>query len=90
MQEENSTPAVVQSSVKNEPPKSFGGTSSEDVNAWFFQMELYFHAENQILPVQHRLYAVMNLPADTSIWFRAQIADLNLLGFAKNCFAIGL
>ena len=40
-------------------------------------MELYFHAENQILPVQHGLHAALNLLADPAIWFREQTADLN-------------
>ena len=44
-------------------------------------MELYFHAENRILPVQHGLHAVLNLSADAAIWFRAQTADLNLLSW---------
>ena len=33
VQEEKSTPVVVQSFVKIEPTKSFGGTSSEDVDS---------------------------------------------------------
>ena len=44
-------------------------------------MELYFHNENRIPPVQHRLHAVLNLSADAAIWFRAQTADLNLLNW---------
>ena len=81
MQEQNSTPAVVQSSVKIEPPKAFGGTSSENVDSWIFSMELYFHAKNRIPPVQHGLLAVLNLSADAAIWFRVQQADLNSLSW---------
>ena len=81
MQEENSTPTVVQSSVKIEPPKLFGGTSSKDVDFWIFSMELSFYAENRIPPVQHRLHAVLNLSGDAAIWFRAQTADLNSLSW---------
>ena len=81
MQEENSTPAMVQSLVKIEPPKVFGGTSSEDVDSWIFSMEFYFHAENRIPPVQRGLHAVLNFSADAAIWFRAQTADLNLLSW---------
>ena len=44
-------------------------------------MELYFHAENRIPPVQHGLHAVLNLLADAAIWFRVQTADLNLLSW---------
>ena len=66
-QEENSTPAVVQSSVKIEPTKLFGGISQEDIDAWILSMELYFHAENQILPVQHKLCTVLNLSADAAV-----------------------
>ena len=44
MQAENSTPAVVQSSVKIEPPKPFGGTFKEDIDTKIFSIELYFHA----------------------------------------------
>ena len=72
---------MVQSSVKIESPKAFGGTSSEDVDSWIFSMELYFHAENQILPAQHGLRAVLNLSADAAIKFRAQQADLNSLSW---------
>ena len=68
---------MVQSSVKIEPPKAFGGTSSEDIDSWIFSMELYFHAENRILPVQHGLCAALNLSADAAIWFRVQQVDLN-------------
>ena len=67
MQEENSTTAVDQSLVKIEPPKAFGGTSSEDMDSWIFSMELYFHAENRILPAQHGLRAALNLSADVAI-----------------------
>ena len=81
MQEENSTPAVVQSSVKIEPPKSFGGTSKEDMGSWTFSIELCFHAENRILPAQCGLHAVLNLSANAAIWFRVQTADLNLLSW---------
>ena len=81
MQEENSTPAVVQSLVKIEPPKAFGGTSSENVESWIFSMELYFYAENQILPVQHGLRAVLSLSNDAAIWFGVQTADLNSLSW---------
>ena len=81
MQEENSIPAVVQSSVKIEPPRAFGSTSSEDVDSWIFSIELYFHAENRIPPVQHGLHAVLNLLADAAIWFRVLTADLNLLSW---------
>ena len=72
---------MVQSSVKIEPPKSFGGMSSEDVDSWIFSMELYFHAENRILPVQCGLHAALNLSADAAIWFRVQTVDLNLLSW---------
>ena len=72
---------MVQSSVKIEPPKAFGGTSSEDVDSWIFSMELYFHAENQIPPVQRGLRAALNLSADAAVWFRAQQADLNSLSW---------
>ena len=44
-------------------------------------MELYFHAENRILPAQCGLHAVLNLSADAAIWFRAQTADLNSLSW---------
>ena len=81
MQEENSTPAVVQSSVKIEPPKAFGGTSSEDVDSWIFSIKLYYHAENRILPVQRGLHAVLNLSADAAVWFRAQTADHDSLSW---------
>ena len=72
---------MVQSLVKIEPPKAFGGTSSEDVDSWIFSMELYFHAENWILPVQRGLHAALNLSADAAIWFRVQQADLNSLSW---------
>ena len=44
-------------------------------------MELYFHAENRILPAQRGLRAALNVSADAAIWFRAQTADLNLLSW---------
>ena len=72
---------MVQSSVKIEPPKAFGGTSSEDVDSWIFSIELYFHAENRIPPVQRGLRAVLNLLANAAIWFRAQQVDLNSLSW---------
>ena len=72
---------MVQSSVKIEPPKVFGGTSSEDVDSWIFSMELYFHAENRIPPAQRGLRAALNLSADAAVWFRAQQADLNSLSW---------
>ena len=53
--------------------------SSEDVDSWIFSMELYFHAENRIPPVQRGLGAVLNLLADAAVWFRVQTADLNSL-----------
>ena len=88
MQEENSTPAVVQSSVKIVPPKLFGSTSSKDVDFWIFIMELYFHAENQIMPVQCGLCAVLNLSADAAIWFKAQTVDLNSLSWDSQKIAL--
>ena len=45
-QEGNSTPVVIQSSVKIEPPKLFGSISYEDVDSRIFSMRLYFHAKN--------------------------------------------
>ena len=72
---------MVQSFVKIEQPKSFGSMSLEDVDSWIFSMELYFHAENQIPPVQHGLHPVLNLSADEAILFRAQTADLNSLSW---------
>ena len=44
-------------------------------------MELYFHAENRILPAQHGLCAMLNLSVDAAIWFRAQTADLSSLSW---------
>ena len=44
-------------------------------------MELYLHAENPILIVQHGWCAAMNLLADTAVWFRAYKADLNSLSW---------
>ena len=72
---------MVQSLVKIEPPKAFGGTSSEDVDSWIFSMELYFHAENRIPPAQCGLHAALNLSADAAVWFRVQQADLNSLSW---------
>ena len=72
---------MVQSFVKIEPPKSFGGTSSEEMDSWIFSMELYFHAENGIPPAQCGLHAVLNLSADAAIWFIVQTADLNSLSW---------
>ena len=46
-------------------------------------MELYFHAENRILPVQCGLHAVLNLSADAAIRFRAQTVDLSSLSWAS-------
>ena len=72
---------MVQSSVKIEPPKLFGSTSSKDVDSWIFSMELYFHAENRVPPVQCGLHAAPNLSDDAAIWFRAQAVDLNSLSW---------
>ena len=72
---------MVQSLVKIEPPKVFGGISSEDVDSWIFSMELYFHAKNRILPAQRGLRAALNLSADAAVWFRAQQVDLNSLSW---------
>ena len=44
-------------------------------------MELYFHAEDRILPAQYGLCAALNLSSDAVIWFRAQTADLNSLSW---------
>ena len=46
-------------------------------------MELYFHTENQILPVQCGLCAALNLLANAAIWFRAQTLDLSLLSWGS-------
>ena len=51
------------------------------MDSWIFSTELYFHAENQIPPVQCGLRAVLSLLADAAIWFRAQTKDLNLLSW---------
>ena len=67
MQRGNSPPAVVQSFVKIRPPKPFGGTSYEDIDAWIFSMELYFHTEHHMPMVLRGLHAALNLSAGTAI-----------------------
>ena len=78
--------------MRIEPPKAFGGTSSEDVDSWIFSMELYFYAENQITPVQCGLRAALNLSADAAglVQGTASRSQLIELGFTKNYFIIGL
>ena len=41
---------MVQSLVKIEPPKAFGGTSSEDMDSWIFSMESFLHAKRMEAP----------------------------------------
>ena len=53
--------------MKIEPPISFGGTSSEDVDSWIFSMELYFYGENRILLAQRGLRAALNPSANAAI-----------------------